>query len=43
MKDLKSEANQLVATFNASRETAKKACQSSIINQQSSIARRKAS
>ncbi len=43
MKDLKSEANQLVAIFNASRETAKKGVQSSINNHQSTIAPRKAS
>jgi four helix bundle protein len=43
MKGLKSEANQLVAIFNASRETAKKGVQSSINNHQSTIAPRKAS
>jgi four helix bundle protein len=37
LKDLKSEANQLVAIFNASRSTAKKHVQSAINNQQSTI------
>jgi len=37
LKDLKSEANQLMAIFNASRTTAKKRVQSAIKNQQSSI------
>jgi four helix bundle protein len=43
LKDLKSEANQLVAIFNASRVTAKKGSQSAINNQQSAIPRKKAS
>ncbi len=34
LKDLRSEANQLVAIFNASRTTAKKGSQSTIKNQQ---------
>jgi len=34
LKDLMSEANQLVAIFNASRTTAKKGVQSTINNQQ---------
>jgi hypothetical protein len=37
LKDLKSEANQLVAIFNASRVTAKKGSQSAISNQKSTI------
>ena len=37
LKELRSEANQLVAIFNASRTTAKKRVQSAINNQQSSI------
>jgi four helix bundle protein len=37
LRDLKSEANQLVAIFNASRSTAKKRVQSSINNHQSTI------
>jgi four helix bundle protein len=37
LKDLKSEANQLVAIFNASRSTAKKHVQSAINNQKSTI------
>jgi four helix bundle protein len=40
LKDLKSEANQLVAIFNASRTTAKKGAQSTIINQKSTIPRK---
>jgi len=43
LKDLKSEANQLVAIFNASRTTAKKSSQSTINNQKSTIVARKAS
>jgi four helix bundle protein len=43
LKDLKSEANQLVAIFNASRTTAKKGSHSTINNQKSSIRDRKAS
>ena len=37
LKELQSEANQLVAIFNASRTTAKKGVQSAINNQQSAI------
>jgi four helix bundle protein len=37
LNDLKSEANQLVAIFNASRSTAKKHVQSAIKNQKSTI------
>jgi four helix bundle protein len=37
LKDLKSEANELIAIFNASRTTAKKGCQSTISNQKSTI------
>jgi len=37
LRDLQSEANQLVAIFNASRTTAKKGVQSAINNQQSTI------
>jgi four helix bundle protein len=37
LRGLKSEANQLVAIFNASRSTAKKHVQSAINNQQSTI------
>lgn len=40
LKDLKSEANQLVAIFNASRTTAKKGVQSTINNQKSTISER---
>jgi four helix bundle protein len=40
LKDLKSEANQLVAIFNASRTTAKKGAQSTINNQKSTIPRK---
>src|SRR5437764_1818861 len=37
LKELKSEANQLVAIFNASRVTARKGSQSTISNQKSTI------
>ena len=40
LKNLKSEANQLVAIFNASRTTAKKGVQSTINNQKSTIPRK---
>ncbi|MGA8200624.1 MAG: four helix bundle protein [Candidatus Sulfotelmatobacter sp.] len=43
LKDLKSEANQLVAIFNASRVTAKKSSQSTISNQKSTISQKRAS
>jgi four helix bundle protein len=43
LTDLLSEANQLVAIFNASRATAKKPVQSAINNQKSTIPHRKAS
>ncbi len=43
LKDLKSEANQLVAIFNASRMTARKGSQSAISNQKSTIPRKIAS
>jgi four helix bundle protein len=43
LKDLKSEANQLVPIFNASRVTAKKGSQSTISNHQSTIPDKKAS
>ena len=43
LKDLRSEANQLVAIFNASRTTAKKGVQSAINNQQSTIPRKRVS
>jgi four helix bundle protein len=43
LKDLKSEANQLVAIFDASWITAKKRVQSTINNQQSTICAREAS
>jgi four helix bundle protein len=43
LKELTSEANQLVAIFNASRTTAKKGVQSTIDNQKSTISERKAS
>jgi hypothetical protein len=43
LKDLMSEANQLVAIFNASRTTAKKGVQSAINNQQSTIPGRRVS
>jgi four helix bundle protein len=42
LKDLKSEANQLVAIFNASRITARKGSQSLICNQQSAIPQKRA-
>jgi len=40
LRDLKSEANQLVAIFNASRMTARKGVQSTINNLQSTISKR---
>jgi four helix bundle protein len=43
LKDLKSEANQLVAIFNASRTTVKKGSQSTISNQKSTILHKRAS
>jgi len=43
LKELKSEANQLVAIFNASRTTAKKRVQSAINNQQSTIPQKRVS
>ena len=43
LRDLQSEANQLVAIFNASRTTAKKGVHSTIKNQQSTIPSRRAS
>ncbi len=43
LRDLKSEANQLVAIFNASRTTAKKGSHSTINNQKSTISEKKAS
>jgi four helix bundle protein len=43
LKELRSEANQLVAIFNASRTTAKKGVQSAINNQQSTVPNKKAS
>jgi four helix bundle protein len=43
LRDLKSEANQLVAIFNASRTTAKKGSQSTISNQKSTILHKRAS
>jgi len=43
LRDLISEANQLVAIFNASRTTAKKGCHSTINNQNSTISRTRAS
>jgi four helix bundle protein len=43
LKDLDSEANQLVAIFNASRTTARKGVQSTINNQQSTISSRQIS
>jgi four helix bundle protein len=43
LRKLNSEANQLVAIFNASRTTARKGVQSAIINQKSTIPPRKAS
>ena len=43
LKDLISEANQLVAIFNASRSTVKKHVQSAINNQQSTIPQKRVS
>jgi four helix bundle protein len=43
LKELKSEANELVAIFNASRVTARKGSQSAINNQKSTIPRKMAS
>ena len=43
LRDLKSEANQLVAIFNASRSTPKKHVQSAINNQQSTIPQKRVS
>jgi len=43
LKELKSEANQLVAIFNASRVTARKGSESTISNQKSTIACKMAS
>lgn len=43
LKDLQSEANQLVAIFNASRTTAKKGSHSTINNQKSTIPDERAS
>ncbi len=43
LKDLKSEANQLVAIFNALRVTARKGSQSAISNQKSTIPRKASS
>jgi len=43
LKDLQSEANQLVAIFNASRTTAKKGSHSTINNQESTISDKRAS
>jgi four helix bundle protein len=43
LKELRSEANQLVAIFNASRTTAKKGVQSTVSNQQSAIPNKKSS
>jgi len=43
LKELNSEANQLVAIFNASRTTAKKRVQSAIHNQQSTISQKRVS
>jgi hypothetical protein len=43
LKDPISEANQLVAIFNASRTTAKKGVQSTINNQNSTIPRKRVS
>ncbi len=43
LRDLRSEANQLVAIFNASRTTAKKGSHSTINNQNSTISSRKVS
>jgi len=43
LKDLNSEAGQLVAIFNASRTTARKGSQSTISNQKSTIPQKRAS
>jgi four helix bundle protein len=43
LKDLRSEANQLLAIFNASRTTAKKGVQSAINNQKSTIPQKRVS
>jgi four helix bundle protein len=43
LRELKSEANRLVAIFNASRVTARKGFQSTIINQKSTILDKRAS
>jgi len=43
LTELRSEANQLIAIFNASRTTARKSVQSAINNQQSAIPRKRAS
>jgi four helix bundle protein len=43
LKDLNSEANQLVAIFNASRTTARKVVQSAINNQQSKMSSKQVS
>jgi four helix bundle protein len=43
LAELRSEANQLVAIFNASRTTARKGVQSTINNQKSTIPNKKAS
>lgn len=43
LRDLMSEANQLIAIFTASRSTAKKGAQSAINNQQSTISAERAS
>ncbi len=43
LRDIESEANQLVAIFNASRVTARKGPQSAISNQESTIDHRRAS
>jgi four helix bundle protein len=43
LKELKSEANQLIAIFNAFRTTAKKGVQSAINNQQSTIPNKRVS
>jgi four helix bundle protein len=43
LQDLQSEANQLVAIFNASRTTARKGVQSAINNQQSTIPQKRVS
>jgi four helix bundle protein len=40
LKDLRSEANQLVAIFNASRTTARRGVQSTINNQKSAISKK---